>query len=355
MPLIIDEGRIPNPLTERSPVASHDHATHCVTVALINNMPDPALEDTQLQFAELLAGASENIPVHLELFSLPELPRGDRARQYLTNYYGHIQDLLSRRFDGVIVTGTEPRQPDLRRETYWPALRQVLEWAEHNTSSAVLSCLAAHAGVLYSDGIERSRLGDKQFGVFRYKRLENHPLTDGLPDLVKFPHSRWNEVREETLSSCGYAILTRSSGAGVDLFVKEKGDSLFLHFQGHPEYGVCTLLKEYRRDIKRFFKGERQTYPSMPSEYFDAATARVLADFKERALSQRDEELLTQFPEAGIVTSLENSWQSSARCVYRNWLRYLASRKADQSGFAAVSETGGGVILSADHPNGSRL
>ena len=67
---------------------------------------------------------------------------------------------------------------------------------------------------------------------------------------MQIPHSRWNEVRADALTACGYEILTQSAEAGVDLFVKKKKDSLFVHFQGHPEYSVRTLLKEYRRDIK---------------------------------------------------------------------------------------------------------
>ena len=49
-----------------------------------------------------------------------------------------------------------------------PTLASVLDWAERNTVSTILSCLAAHAGVLHSDGIDRHPLSDKQFGVFDF-------------------------------------------------------------------------------------------------------------------------------------------------------------------------------------------
>ena len=143
-------------------------------------MPDSALEDTELQFCELLESASPGLPVRLELFSLPELTRGDRGKQHLEKFYSPASDLPRRRFDGAIVTGTEPIQPDLRDEPYWKSLGKVLDWAAENTSSTVLSCLAAHAGVLYADGIGRNRLGDKQFGVFDHRRLSDHELTQGI-------------------------------------------------------------------------------------------------------------------------------------------------------------------------------
>ena len=38
-------------------------------------------------------------------------------------------------------------------------------------------------------------------------------------------------------------MLTQSADGGVDLFVKKKKRSLFVHFQGHPEYGAQTLTE----------------------------------------------------------------------------------------------------------------
>ena len=52
--------------------------------------------------------------------------------------------------------------------------------------------------------------------------------------------------------------------------------TLFVFFQGHPEYESDTLLREYRRDIGRYFKGETDRYPSMPRSYFDCDTVNAL-------------------------------------------------------------------------------
>ncbi len=62
------------------------------------------------------------------------------ARQTDANLFGWalfaaIGIVLNRRFDGVIITGTEPKQADLRQEPYWNALAEVMDWAETNTSS----------------------------------------------------------------------------------------------------------------------------------------------------------------------------------------------------------------------------
>ncbi len=340
MSIVIDGGRVPNLLSRKnrphSPSADIREAS-AVRIALINNMPDAALEDTEVQFFELLDAAASDTPVSLKLYSLPNLPRSDAGQQHLSNFYFGIRDLLNSRFDGVIMTGTEPRQPDLRDEPYWPALTDVLDWAEHSTASTVLSCLAAHAGVLHSEGIARHRLCDKQFGVFEFKKISAHALTDGIGDSMQIPHSRWNEVRADELTSCGYEVLMQSADAGVDLFVKKKKDSLFAHFQGHPEYGARTLLKEYRRDMKRFLRRERETYPTMPHGYFDGVASKLLSDFKEQVISNPREELMTGFPEAAVVDAVRSTWRASAATVYRNWLQYLMSKKANAAAISAMT------------------
>jgi len=337
MPLVIEGGPVPTHWIEHQrsrrlfPIDRNDLRGEGIKVALINNMPDAAIEDTESQFFELLEDAASGIVVRIRLFSLPGIPRGDRGERHLTSFYSAIEDLWRDRFDAVIMTGTEPQRPDLRDETYWPVLTDVLRWAERNTASTVLSCLAAHAGVLYSDGIVRQPLNDKRFGVFECSRTGEHPLTWRIGEVMCFPHSRWNEVRERDLTSCGYVALTRSHKAGIDLFVKKKARSLFVHFQGHPEYGVRTLLKEYRRDIRRFLHHERQTYPSMPDGYFDAEADKVLEEFREKASARRDPDQFAAFPEEQVSRNLQKGWHSSALCIYRNWLRYVATTRSDQS------------------------
>ena len=343
MSLIIDGGQVPTRWLERkssrrvASVGGRGGRDASVRIALINNMPDTALEDTELQFFDLLDAASDDLPVFLKLYSLTGVPRSDRGMRHLNSYYSGIDTLWNSECDAVIMTGTEPRQPNLRQEPYWSTLANVLEWAERNTVSTVLSCLAAHAGVLHSDGIERRPLGDKQFGVFDFAKANDHALTGRTGQTVRFPHSRWNEVQAGALTSCGYTVLTQSDEAGVDCFVKMKKKSLFVHFQGHPEYGERTLLKEYRRDIRRFLRGERETYPAMPRGYFSEEGTRQLCAFREAALADPNEERMVVFPENAVVNALQNRLRSSAGCIYGNWLRYVLARKSEISTFPLSS------------------
>ena len=177
--------------------------------------------------------------------------------------------------DGLIVTGAEPRTANLMDEPYWESLARVLEWARDHTHSTVFSCLAAHAAVLQMDGIGRSKSDDKHFGVFECGRVSHHRLMAGTPSRFTLPHSRWNGISEDELAANGYSVLTRSRGCGVDIFIKQF-KSLFVFFQGHPEYEADTLLREYRRDVGRYLRGETETYPSLPRSYFDEDTAQAL-------------------------------------------------------------------------------
>jgi homoserine O-succinyltransferase/O-acetyltransferase len=343
MPLIINGGRVPSRWAERrsrsaSTIESYKRSLHGLNIALINNMPDAALEDTELQFFELLDIASGSLPVYVKLYSLTGVPRTDRVERHLNSFYFPFEDLWQNHFDGVIITGTEPRYPDLREEPYWNLLTRVFDWAQHSTSSTILSCLAAHASVLHCDGIRRHPLPDKKFGVFK-ATISEHSLMSHAADTVRFPHSRWNEVKENELIAGGYSILSKSLEAGVDVFVKRKEKSLFVHFQGHPEYGPQTLLKEYRRDIKRFLRRERETYPVSPYGYFEDVAAEVLNDYRVHAMADRREEMISLFPES-VTNTLQHTWQGSAIGVYRNWMRYMIERRTERQSFPVIARVG---------------
>ena len=298
-----------------------------IVLGLVNNMPDAALRSTERQFREVLSAASQNRAVCLRLFSLPELPRADSIRSHLDRYYEDIDELWVSHLDGLIVTGTPPCAPRLMDESYWRTLTKLVDWAEDNSSSTVWSCLAAHAAVLYLDGIERQRLDTKLSGVFDCVKATDHPILRGAPSRWRVPHSRNNELREVALLANGYDILSRSPDAGVDMFAKQRRRSLFFFMQGHPEYDPGALLREYRRDVGAFLAGERDSYPEMPCGYFRPDTAAGFAAFRQRALRERDINLLAIVPTAGAGTELAHGWRGLAVRIYANWLSYLSERR----------------------------
>jgi homoserine O-succinyltransferase/O-acetyltransferase len=309
-----------------------------LVVGLVNNMPDAALESTEAQFSGLLRAAAGARTVHLLFSCFAELPRGAAARAHLARSYWPLERLLAEAPDALIVTGTEPHAPRLRDEPYWPRLAQLLEWADAHTASSIWSCLAAHAAAEHFDGIGRRRLAEKRCGVYRHSLLAGHPLLAGVAAPLAMPHSRWNELPLEALRAAGYQVLSSSPETGADAFVRH-ARSVMLFFQGHPEYEDTTLLKEYRRDVGRYLKGQQAHYPTLPHGYFSAEAIACLERFRKRAAGQRAPELLGQFPFAAAAVGLTNSWRPAAVTIYRNWLDFIAAagtRSAEEVSLAGL-------------------
>lgn len=312
-------------------MASSGKRVECLDIGLINNMSDSALMSTERQLFDLLDAAAGRLLVRLHFYSMEATPRSEWGRDYVRRYYRGIDDLLNRSLDGVIVTGAEPRAASLTEEPYWASFAEIADWARENTVSSVFSCLAVHGAVLHVDGVARHKLPAKCFGVFAQTKTGHHPLMQDVPRTFRIPHARWNEVQEEDLSNCGYSVLTWSAEAGVDCFVKQQKKSLFVHFQGHPEYETRTLLGEYRRDMGRFLRGENEVCPTIPRGYLDEAAEEMLIAFRQKALSDRRPELFADFPADQAAKDLSNVWHQPAKRIYRNWLLYMVSQRAGRS------------------------
>jgi homoserine O-succinyltransferase/O-acetyltransferase len=315
------------PDTAQSGPGSDARAADCITVGLINNMPDAALEATERQFTDLVRLSAHNTLVRLQLFSIPKVPRGAATRRDMAARYRDISEMWDTHLDGLIVTGNEPKSKSLKDEPYWSVFAQVIDWARHNTYSTIWSCLAAHAAVLHSDGIDRVALSEKLSGVFDCAPASAHPMLRGVTLPMRVPHSRGNDLSERALRAAGYRILTHSSAAGVDMFVRQEG-SFHLFLQGHPEYEADAILREYRRDIGRYLRGERDRYPATPRGYFDGEATATLEAFRKRALAERSGDLIRSFPR--LEAGLAGGWRASAVAIYANWFDYLKGRKAER-------------------------
>jgi len=322
----------------------HNHSTspgwltqsrQSLHIGLVNNMPETAFKATQRQFVSLLDAASGDIQVRLSLYTLPGLSKSESS---VHNGYSNVDVLFDTHLDGLIVTGREPTTSDLRDEPYWESFTQVLEWAQQNTSSTIWSCLAAHAAVLHMDGISRRKRSDKLCGVFECVPAPDHWLTKGVPLHLQVPHSRWNGLAEADLAARGYEVLARTGDTEVDTFIKQ-GSSLFIFFQGHPEYESDTLYREYRRDVERYLRHPLNAYPSMPANYLDQNTEDALNAVRKQALSLHSKDLLTDLATALQTKSIRNTWHSTATSMYRNWLEFICARRNASEGDTHVATT----------------
>jgi homoserine O-succinyltransferase len=319
--LIVSPGLAPAQLRQEDKFGRPQHADVDLTIGLVNNMPDAALQATERQFMRLLRRAAGDIRIDFHCFSLPSVQRSQTAKWRVDQQYTDIADFGRLKIDGLIVTGAEPNAATLPEEPFWQDLVDIVDWAEANTRSTIWSCLAAHAAVLHLDGIERQRLTAKCSGVYDCAKVADSWLTRDIPSPLRISHSRLNELRASDLVARGYQLLTESGEAGVDIFAKELR-SHFIFFQGHPEYDALSLEREYLRDVSRFLAGERDSYPDIPAGYFDAETENRLAGFQSRASVERRPALSAELPDRTLRQDIAAG--AAATAIFGNWLEYLS-------------------------------
>lgn len=316
--------------------------TRPINLALVNNMPDGAFVDTEHQFLRAAKADDTSAEVTVSLYTMPGLARSEAVTAEIRSRYQGLDDLWGTNPDAMIVTGTEPVQAELHYEPYWPHLAQLLRWAEANVPTTLLSCLAAHASLLMFDGLRRSPLSAKCSGVF--KGSVDHsasPLANRLPATVPIPHSRVNDVPEGELAAAGYSIVIGSGEAssGWSVATRTQGNGTFVLCQGHLEYSTDSLLREYRRDVRRFLLGRGAVrYPPLPSGYLSPEAEAELTQFASRAVANSDEDLIDtyeQFPYERARSGITNTWTDSSATFYRNWLELatlpVATALGDQS------------------------
>ena len=295
-----------------------------IAIGLINNMGDEALKITERQFGSLVSQAAGDIGVSFRVFALKSTRRSPRALDYINARYQPASVVMDGDLDGLIITGAQPQANRLTDEPYWEELAELIDWAKLHTTSTILSCLAAHAGVLHLDGVERRPLAEKCTGVFAAAAETTHPLSDEQGHVRLIPHSRYNGLSRSELEQAGYVILTSSPGCGVDSFVKSFG-SQFVFLQGHPEYDANSLAREYRRDTERYLRGETEGKPVRPSGYFGAEAE---AELRAIECGAHEDRCRTQIKDISIIDALapaEPSWREEAIVFYRSWLEMIAN------------------------------
>ncbi len=310
---------------EGDTVLPKDYALHqdirALHIGLLNMMPDAALAATERQFFRLVGESNQIAQFYMHPFTLPELPRGPGGRAHVEQFYESFEAIKREGLDALIITGANVTRPDLAQEPFWEPLAEVVDWAWHNVTSTLCSCLATHAVMQARFGERRRHRGSKLWGVFDHRVVNRgHPLVAGVNTRFDVPHSRFNDVSREQFERHGLRVLVESDRAGVHLAVSQDGFRL-VFFQGHPEYDSISLLKEYKREVLRFVNGEREDFPPLPENYLSPQAAAILDEHRERvqhALERRAPG--PELPEALLLERLDNTWHDSALAVVNNWI-----------------------------------
>jgi homoserine O-succinyltransferase len=290
-------------------------------IGLLNMMPDRALGATERQFFRLVGESNPIAQFYMHPFTLPELGRGPEAQAHVARYYESFEAIREAGLDALIITGANVTHPDLAVEPFWVPLSRVIHWAYEKVTSTLCSCLATHAVLESRYGQRRVPQRHKLWGVYRHRVCErSHPLVNDVNTLFDVPHSRWNDVSRSQFEAVGMHVLADSAEAGVHLAVSPDGFRM-VFFQGHPEYDTVSLLKEYKRELMRFARGETAAHPPFPDSYLPPREQAILDEYRDSLTAARERgQPLPSFPEALVLPSLHNTWHDTAEAIVGNWM-----------------------------------
>lgn len=304
-------------LTEEN---AHQQDIRELHIGLLNMMPDGALAATERQFFRLIAESNAIAQFYVHPFSLPELPRSDKAKAHIEQYYETFEQIKADGLDALIITGANVTGPELSNQPFWEPLKEVIEWASENVTSTLCSCLASHAVLEFKYGQKRQLQERKVWGVFPHKVVDSsHPIVSDIDTRFDVPHSRWNAVTRAQFDEANLQVLVEAE-EGVHLATSADG-LRFVFFQAHPEYDTVSLLKEYKRDLMLFYAGELDKKPPFPDNYLGTQQKAILNEYNwwyRRAKEQGTEP--PEFPEKILMQSMNNTWHDTAESVLGNWI-----------------------------------
>jgi len=290
-------------------------------IGLLNMMPDKALAATERQFFRLVGESNQIAQFYVHPFTLDELKRSPEGQTYIDKYYEKFADIRNDGLDALIITGANVIGRELSVQPFWKPLIEIIDWAYDNVTSTLCSCLATHAVLQFRYGLNRRALPKKLWGVYSHNVVDKyHPLVTGMNTRFDVPHSRFNQIDNIQFREAELRVLVESDVAGVNLGVSEDGFRL-VFFQGHPEYDVISLMKEYKREVGRYINRERDDYPEFPENYFDVLSRAILEEYRDRVFrAEESNKQIEEFPEELIVPRLHNTWHDSGEAVINNWI-----------------------------------
>ncbi len=255
-------------------------------IAILNLMPTKI--ETETQLLRLLGNTP--LQVDVDLLHMASHISKNTPATHLSTFYKTFDEIRSKKYDGMIITGAPVEKLPYEEVDYWPELCEIMEWSRKNVYSTLHICWGAQAALYYFFGIPKYPLPQKLSGVYSHKVLTPfHPLTRGFDDIYYAPHSRYTEVRREDIEANEQLmVLTYSASAGVHIAAKKNGRQFFV--MGHAEYDRNTLANEYFRDVNKGI------HPRIPENYF---------------------------PDNDVHATPLFLWRGHASLLFSNWLNYF--------------------------------
>ena len=254
-------------------------------VGVLNLMPNKI--ETEVQLLRLLSNTP--LQINIDLIRIDNSCHKNTPQSHMEAFYHLFDDVASKKYDGLIVTGAPLAKLQYEDVKYWEKICVVMDWARRHVQSTLFLCWAAHAAIYHFYGINRKLNKEKLFGVYSHRvNHTNDELVRGFDSSLYAPHSRYGEIPvNDYLSIKGLRVMAESEDTGAYLVASEDRRMVFI--TGHPEYDADTLDLEYKRDINAGID------IAVPSNYYE----------------NNDSSL------APIV-----NWRAHGTLLFTNWLNY---------------------------------
>ncbi|MFJ7753969.1 homoserine O-acetyltransferase MetA [Peribacillus muralis] len=218
-----------------------------LNILILNLMPEK--EKTEAQLLRFLGNTP--IQVNISFLRLSTHESKNTSKFHLDQFYKSFDDIRTKRFDGMIITGAPVEKLEFSDVNYWEELQSIMEWSTKNVTSTLHICWGAQAALYHHYGIGKYELPAKCFGIYRHEVLEpKENLVRGFDDYFMAPHSRYTDVDYQKLIRIpDLKVLAQSDQAGVLIAASSDGKRIMV--TGHFEYDAETLGEEYKRDRER--------------------------------------------------------------------------------------------------------
>jgi homoserine O-succinyltransferase len=242
---------------------------------------------TETQLIRMLSNTP--LQIEIELLHMASHNSTHTSKEHFRSFYKTFEEIRTRRYDGLVVTGAPVEHLPFEKVDYWEELKDILKWSEKNVTSTVYLCWAAQAGLYYHYGIGKKLMKGKAFGIFAHRIADyKSPILRGFNDEFLAPHSRHTEVSSKDIKEVrDLKIIADSDEAGV--YIVTSADERKIFVIGHLEYDADTLKNEYLRDR------EKGLPIDIPKNYF---------------------------PDDDPSRPPLNSWRSFGFLFFSNWLNY---------------------------------
>ena len=221
----------------------------------------PTKEITERQLINRLSNTS--YPINITWLTTATYQCKHASQEHMQKYYHTFSEVKERYFDGFIITGAPIEHLTFNEVLYWKELTEIMEWSKSHVTSTMHICWGAQAGIYYHYGVEKQPLSQKLSGVYANEIIApDSELLEGIGDVFYSPHSCYTKIIQEDVESVEDLTLLAGSKE-TDVFLACSNDHRQIFVFGHPEYDVCTLDQEYRRDLKK-----PDINPAIPANYY---------------------------------------------------------------------------------------